>query len=162
KRLATFRLPGSATSATLSRDGRLLLTTTGRGSTLWHANTGHHLATLEKRAARAGAFSPDGHLVATLDTGKRPGARVFDTRTGRGLALAWSPDGQFLADASADRTLHVLSANGTLGGRIVGTLVGHGDAVRAVAWSPDGRALLSGSVDRTARLWDARFDQELL
>ena len=254
--LRTFKLPGSATSATLSRDGRLLLTTTARGSAVWRTDTGRRLAMLEGRAARAGAFSPDGRLVATIGAGKRAGARVFDARTGRllhllappaelealafspdnrllattsyqgtylwnsrsgrrvgrllvdkpgvatdaafspdgnllavagqdggvriwdvakgdrlfyfpahngaVLAVAWSPDGLFLADASADRTVHVLSANGTLGGRVVGNLVGHGAAVRAVAWSPNGRLLLSGSADGTARLWDTQFDPELL
>jgi WD40 repeat protein len=58
--------------------------------------------------------------------------------------------------------VHVLSANGGLGGRLVGNLAGHGSAVSAVAWSPNGRSLLSGSDDHTARLWDTQFDQELL
>ena len=66
------------------------------------------------------------------------------------LAVAWSPDGVFLADASADRTVHVLSANGPLGGRLVGNLVGHGSAVRAVAWSPE-RTLAAQRRAPTAR-----------
>ena len=259
--LHTLHLPGAVTSASFSRDGRLLLTTTGRGTTVWRTDTGHSVAVLEKRAATKGAFSPDGRLVATLDAGKHAPVRVFDSRTGRllhvlapriglkptelegvafssdnrllattgfqgtylwnartgrqlgrrlvdkpgvataaafspdgnllavagqdggvriwdvakgdrlfyfplhngpVLAVAWSPDGVFLADASTDRSVHVLSASGTLGGRLVGNLVGHRSAVRAVAWSRNGRSLLSGSADRTARLWDTQFDQELL
>jgi WD40 repeat protein len=261
ERLHTLHLPGAVTSASFSGDGRLLLTTTARGSTVWRTDTGRPVAVLERRAAKEGAFSPDSHLVATLDARKHPAARVFDSRTGRVLhvlaprvggkrvelegvafspdnpllatpgfkgtylwnarsgtqvgrrlvdkpgvttaaafspdgnllavagqdggvriwdvakgdrlfyfpahnnpvlAVAWSPDGLFLADASADRTVHVLSANGGLGGRVVGNLVGHGSAVRAVAWSRNGRSLLSGSADHTARLWDTQFDQELL
>jgi WD40 repeat protein len=238
-----------------------VLTTTARGSTVWRTDTGHPVAVLESRAASKGAFSSNGRLVATLDEGAHPGARVFNWKTGRVLhrlaprigrkrvelegvafspdnhllattgfmgtylwntrsgrqvgpllvdkpgvataaafspdgsllavagedggvriwdvakgdrlfyfplhngpvlAVAWSPDGAFLADGSTDRTVHVLSAGGPLGGRQVGNLVGHRSAVRAVAWSPHGRSLLSGSADGTARLWDAQFDQELL
>jgi WD40 repeat protein len=261
ERFQTFHLPGVVSSAMFSRDGRFLLTTTGQGTTVWDTATGRPAAALEQRAAMKGAFSPDGRLVATLESAEHARVRVFDSRTGRMLhvlapeiahrrvelegvafspdnhllattgfqgtylwdartgrqfgrrlvdrpgvataaafspdgnllavagqdggvriwdvakgdrrfyfpahngavfAVAWSPGGLFLADASADRTVHVLSANGGLGGRVVGNLVGHDAAVRAVAWSRNGRSLLSGSADGTARLWDTQFDQELL
>jgi WD40 repeat protein len=166
--------PASLEGVAFSPDNHLLATTSYQGTYLWNARSGRRFGPrlVDKPGVTTdAAFSPDGSLFAVA--GQDGGVRIWDVAKGERLfyfpahtssvlALAWSPDGQFLADASADRTLHVLSANGTLGGRVVGSLVGHGAAVRAVAWSPDGRSLLSGSVDDTARLWDARFDQELL
>jgi WD40 repeat protein len=157
-----------------SPDNRLLATTSFQGTYLWKARSGRQVGPrlVDKPGVSTdAAFSPDGNLLAVA--GQDGGVRIWDVakgdrlfyfpaHTSSVLALAWSPDGLSLADASADRTLHVLSANGTLGGRVVGSLVGHGAAVRAVAWSPNGRSLLSGSADHTARLWDTQFDQELL
>ena len=84
-RLYTLRLPGRATSATFSRDGRLLLTTSLGGSTVWSTASGRRLATLESRPVVRGAISPSGNLVATLDRvslPKRARVRVFDSRGG--------------------------------------------------------------------------------
>jgi len=152
-----------------------LLATTGfQGTYLWNPRSGRQIGPRlvdNPGVATDAAFSPDGNLLAVA--GQDGGVRIWDVakgdrlfyfpaHNGPVLAVAWSPGGIFLADASADRTVHVLSANGALGGRVVGNLVGHGSAVRTVAWSPNGRLLLSGSADHTARLWDTQFDQELL
>jgi len=40
-------------------------------------------------------------------------------------------------------------------GRLLRSLEGHTDWVRAVAVSPDGRFIVSGSVDRTVKVWEA-------
>jgi WD40 repeat protein len=157
-----------------SPDNRLLATTGFKGTYIWNARSGKQFGRRlvdKPGVTTAAAFSPDGSLFAVA--GQDGGVRIWDVATGDRLfyfpahngpvlAVAWSPDGLFLADASADRTVHVLSASGALGGRVVGNLVGHGSAVRAVAWSPNGRSLLTGSADHTARLWDTQFDQELL
>ena len=166
--------PAELEALAFSPDNRLLATTSYQGTYLWNSHSGRrvgHRLVDKPGVATDAAFSPDASLLAVA--GQDGGVRIWDVakgdrlfyfqaHTSSVLALAWSPDGLFLADASADRTVHVLSANGTLGGRVVGSLVGHGAAVRAIAWSPDGRSLLSGSADGTARLWDAQFDQELL
>jgi len=240
-----------------SPDGRLLLTTSLGGSTVWRTATGRRVAELEHRPVRAGTFSSDGRLVATLDASKpRPRVRVFDSsgrllhvlappaelegvafspngrllattsylgtylwnpRSGRrvgrllqdkpGLetdvefspdgallavaeqdngvrvwdvasgervfflahhtnpvvAVAWSRDGHFLADASGDGTVDVWKIEEPTIAQRLGSLVGHRSAVTAIAWSPDGRKLLSGGADpdRTARLWDVQFEQQL-
>jgi WD40 repeat protein len=152
-----------------------LLATPGfMGTYLWNARSGRQVGRRlvdNPGVAKAAAFSPDGSLLAVA--GQDGGVRVWDVakgdrrfyfplHNGSVNTLAWSPGGLFLADGGADRTVHVLSANGALGGRLVGNLAGHGSAVSAVAWSKDGRSLLSGSDDGAARLWDTRFDQELL
>ncbi len=157
-----------------SPDHHLLATTGFQGTYLWNVRSGRQVGPRlvdKPGVATDAAFSPDGNLLAVA--GQDGGVRIWDVakgdrlfyfpaHNGPVLAIAWSPGGIFLADASADRTVHVLSANGALGGRLVGNLVGHGSAVRTVAWSTNGRSLLSGSADNTARLWDTQFDQELL
>jgi WD40 repeat protein len=40
-------------------------------------------------------------------------------------------------------------------GRLLRSLEGHTDWVRAVAVSPDGRTIVSGSRDRTVKVWEA-------
>jgi Tol biopolymer transport system component len=67
-------------------------------------------------------------------------------------ALAWSPDGKFIASASDDTFVQVFeSATGTR--RII--YKGHTEEVAAVAWSPNGHFLASAGQDRTVQVWNA-------
>ena len=66
-------------------------------------------------------------------------------------AVAWSPNGQFIASGSWDGTVQVWDAHT---GAIVTIYRGHSDAVDALAWSPDGQYIASGSWDGTARVWN--------
>ena len=70
----------------------------------------------------------------------------------RVTALAWSPNGKWLASASYDKTVHVWDGNN---GKQLSTYKGHGDRVNALAWSPDSTKLVSASDDGTARVWNA-------
>ena len=85
---------------------------------------------------------------------RRRSSDVFKTLSGHsaGVAgLAFSPDGKYLASASADGTIklwHVERAQDIL------TLRGHTGAVQCVAWSFDGQKLVSGGADGTVRIWD--------
>jgi WD40 repeat protein len=70
--------------------------------------------------------------------------------------MAFSPDGQLLATASADRTARIWEvASGQERTRVT-----HGKAVRGVAFSPDGQLLATASADRTARIWEVASGQE--
>lgn len=62
-----------------------------------------------------------------------------------------SPDGRFIASASADATLKIWDAST---GHHIDTLVGHMAGVNCVAWGPDSNTLATGSDDKAIRLWD--------
>jgi WD40 repeat protein len=66
-------------------------------------------------------------------------------------ALAFAPDGQTIATASADWTAALWE---TGSGRQIAVLK-HGDSVRDIAFSPDGHWLATAGSDKAARLWQA-------
>jgi WD40 repeat protein len=66
-------------------------------------------------------------------------------------SVAFSPDGQRLASASADRTVKTWDPQT---GVCQQTLEGHSHWVWSVAFSPDGQRLASASRDGTVKIWD--------
>lgn len=62
-----------------------------------------------------------------------------------------SPDGRWIASASADGTVKIWDAET---GAHLNTLVGHMAGVSCVAWAPDSNTLATGSDDKAIRLWD--------
>ncbi|KAL2165503.1 hypothetical protein VTH06DRAFT_803 [Thermothelomyces fergusii] len=62
-----------------------------------------------------------------------------------------SPDGRWIASASADGTAKIWDAST---GAHLETLVGHMAGVSCLAWAPDSNTLATGSDDKSIRLWD--------
>jgi WD40 repeat protein len=66
------------------------------------------------------------------------------------LSIAFSPDGQWLASGSCDRTVKIWSVQD---GQCIKTLKAHTNWVWSVAFSPDGQAVASASDDGVIKLW---------
>ena len=150
-----------------SPDGRQLATSGYYEVLLWDVVDGK----LQRRIGNLGQriyalqFSPDGRSLAVAcgDPGRTGEVRVVDFETGKisgvpvrthdvVLDIAYRPDGQRLAVASADSTVRVVDMSSQ---QVVLSLASHADWVTAVAWNADGSRMASASRDKTVKVYQA-------
>ena len=74
------------------------------------------------------------------------------------LCVRFSPGGEILASAAADKTIRLLKIDT---GEVVGSLDGHTHHVLSVAWKRDGRLIASGSADGTIKTWNVETGQQI-
>jgi WD40 repeat protein len=183
---------GPVTTVALSRDGYRVVSGSRDGTVrLWSMPNGQALATLAGHAkgVTGVAFHPDGRRVASssLDGTVRlwdvglAGApavlagtaseetrsapiQVWEPQAGFVRAVAFSPDGAWLAAACQDGTVHLFpvtgvepGASGRPGHRV---LKGHAGPVNCLAFSPTEGLLASGSADLTIRFWDVALGKQ--
>lgn len=92
-------------------------------------------------------------MPLATDAEDKPALLTYTGHTSYVWSVAWSPDGQALASASDDQTVHVMSA---LQGTLLATPYSlHTDSVYSVAWSHDSKRLASASADQRLETWDA-------
>jgi len=118
------------------------------------------------RVLQAG-FSADGRWVAfgawdntaallVLDDAVNATPVILRGHVGRLGAIAFSPDSNWLATASEDRTIRLWSPDAPTAAPIV--LRGHEASVQHLGFTPDSRWLVSGAYDGTVRRWRLRRD----
>ena len=157
-----------------SPDGRRIATGSfDQTARVWDAKNGHAMQTIPVCFPVASlAFSPDGKnlltpgpdnsaciwKVRTEPEAEIPGAPSEPQQRLLGhvravMAVAWSPDGQWVATGSKDHTVRIWAAST---GRERMTLAGHTSGVQALAFTWDSMLLATGSADHTIRFWDIR------
>ena len=160
-------------SVAFSPDGDTMASASGGTIQLWDVATGTPLRIFTKRTI----FDNDNHINIvfssdgeTLASSRGQTIHLWDVATGKqtktleGHArwvtrIVFSPHGDTLATASADKTVRLWDART---GENTRTLRGHTEALRLIVFNPDGNTLASASWgDRTVRLWDADSGKNL-
>lgn len=174
-----------ARSVAWSPDGTRLATAGTGDAFVWDARGGQMLTKYQEPARGATqqtvAWSPDGTKVVSGGDGyiDDPTAQVWDAASGKTLltfydptpdtapgylyAVAWSPDGRWIATAGfsfAPKRTHTLVATFQIWNATSGELVfthheasGEG-AILSIHWSPESQRLVTGDTNSQTRVWE--------
>ncbi|HEY9817283.1 MAG TPA: hypothetical protein V6D20_16000, partial [Candidatus Obscuribacterales bacterium] len=165
--LHTIEVPDNwVTSIAFSPDGTLIASANDHTLTLWNTASARVAAVLmtDISRVRSLAFAPQVPIIGAagpcLATSSDEGIMLWDLASRRRLsviptqnqieAIAFSPDGEYIAMAGAHATLELWSVATQ---QRVRQFRGHRGMVQALAFSPDGQHLISGGQDTTLKLW---------
>lgn len=174
--VALWPHPATVAGIAISPDGKRVLTMClDLKSRLWDVASNTLLRETKKISfvsARfpAGAFSPDGTVVATAAEGGgidlwnvNTYEEVGHIETGIDLlnALAFSPDGSTLMVALGDSATMAARLYDLRTKLPLWTATAHTNVISSVAFAPDGKWIATSSWDGTARIWEATSGREL-
>ena len=172
----------------ISPDGKHLLAGGPfRALGLWELSTGQKVYEFDSRTqwqglherlpGLAAAFSPDGSLLATVDTDQRTGTtsvRLWDVGTGRELrklkglegeqrGLAFSPDGKTLAVGSymRGRGPYEVRVCDVATGKELGAVKTPVNWLQALTFSPDDKTLALVEPGGAVRFWEPSRSKEI-
>jgi len=97
----------------------------------------------------------DSEKVCIWDCVSKKRIQLLEGHSNTIYSLDFSPDGQFLATASADKTIRIWRVSD---GTCIKTLKNQAE-FGCVSFSPDGKLIASGSWDYTVRLWNVKTGQ---
>ncbi|MFK8115327.1 MAG: c-type cytochrome domain-containing protein [Rubripirellula sp.] len=108
-------------------------------------------------AVGSGAPSRSGEVkVFAVDSGQL--ARDFGpVHSDTVLGLDFSPDGQTIASAAADKTIRLLNV---ASGKPIRSLEGHTHHVLSLAWQDDGKTVASASADQSVKVWNTETGEQ--
>lgn len=166
---------GAAHQLEYSRDGKAIAFNRDRSVLLCDVRTGKvvrsftsefgeigvlALSPTREYLAVAGRFSnsKSGSMVQiwNLITGKTETIQLHDKK--KVTALAFSPDGKYLASGGTNNDIYLFTVNEQLeikqAGAFDSSRDGHKKDVKGLRFTPDGQTLLSFSNDNTIKIWD--------
>jgi WD40 repeat protein len=165
--LAYKDLDGYVTECKYSPDGKYFAATTNSKTTIYKVEKTGSLTEVTSPDESSynfqanSAASPNGQYSATIDgenielykideSGNKTLVNTLTGHTDLVFSATLSPDNQWLASGSSDKTVRLWSLSDPTKTH---TLTGHTNSVFSVTFSPDNQWLASGSSDNTVRLW---------
>jgi WD40 repeat protein len=158
-------------SLAYSPDGNLLVTGgMDKNLKLWDVNTGNNILTFSEKLKSKNfyqvAISPSGKILASGDGNMIRLWNIYSGELIRTLnghssdvfSLAFSPDGNFLASGSLNKTVKTWKVST---GKNLSSFTGHSKAVTSLAYSPNGMFLTSSSSDKTIKIWNTKTSRLL-
>ena len=100
----------------------------------------------------AGNYGPvtSNNSVKVWDAATGQTLLTYTGSSGQVYALAWSPDGKWIASAGDDKSVHIWNA---ATGQTLTQYHGQTNIIFDVAWSPDGSSIASASADGSVDVW---------
>lgn len=161
------------TAAIASPDGNTLYAGTAKGNVLAYDLQTHQLKRTfagHDQIVHGMAASQDGSILVTSSKDGSVKiwaaeqipvlARTFELRDDpkETLAVAYSPDGKWIAVGGKDKTVSILDAKTK---EILREISGHNGMIFRMVFTPDSKSLLTSSSDGTVRLWDISDSRQL-